>query len=184
MERDFDRDFVPIPWSTLDDFIQDERFARPIMHPRFPPEWTYKKNEAINPPPAGQYGGTRAETNRALAAGAPMEEQIMAAADIKEGGVEIIIIIIIIMAAAMEHKTDNAMAMAMSVAIVMDLQIEMTIGRDSATAADMEQAMAIIIMMGTAKAGATITDQAMAMAMVARRGERARIKTPIGWSVP
>jgi len=54
MEREFDRDFVQFPRSTLDDLIQDARFARPIMRHRFPREWTYKQNKAKNPPPAGQ----------------------------------------------------------------------------------------------------------------------------------
>jgi len=128
----------------------------------------------------------RAETNRALEAVASMEGKIMAEADIKaEGGeILIIIIIIIITMAAMEIKTDMEMAMAMAMAMAIGMDLAMTIGRDLATAADMEPEMEIIIMMGAAKAGATITAWTMAMAttMVARKGERVRIETPIGWS--
>jgi len=127
---------------------------------------------------------TRAETNRALAAAASTEGKIIAEADIKAEGREIIRILIIITMAAMEIKTDMEMAMAMAMAMAIGMDLAMTIGRDLATAADMEPEMEIIIMMGAAKAGATITAWTMAMAttMVARKGDRVRIETPIRWS--
>ena len=118
MERDFGRDFVPFPWSTLDDLIQDARFARPIMCPRFPWEWTYKQNEAINPPPAGQYGGHQGQNQQGLGGGGFNGGQ-------NNGGNR----------AAMERRTD--MAMAMAITIGMDLELVITIGIDSATAVEM-----------------------------------------------